>query len=252
MRMSKNRKNTKPVRQAPFSISPPIQKVIEKHPPWYETNLFWGSFGAFMAVVLAAVATVLKDVRWLLWFAFPFGCLACWAFTRSIVLIWVRRVVLVISPLLLMSGLWLLYGALKQPTEIHLTNEQQSEFTNILKTSVGVPTYTRIACPDADEAACIYAATFIPLFQRAGWKVEGPALERVRLGRPSTAVTIVHYGPPLVNPQNPDQGVWTQLTPWDQLLRTAFKMIGITPDSVNDPQLSADRIRIYFGSAPKK
>jgi hypothetical protein len=115
-----------------------------------------------------------------------------------------------------------------------------------------VPAYTIVSCPDADEAACIYAATFIPVFQRAGWKVEGPFLERVKLALPDPAISIVDYGPRLVDPQNPDQGVWTKLTPWHQTLETDFKVVGITPASKNDPKLLVDRVRVYFGSVPKK
>jgi hypothetical protein len=133
-----------------------------------------------------------------------------------------------------------------------LTAKQRADFTTILKTSAAPPEYIKIACPDADEDACIYAATFIPLFQRGRWKVDGPILERVKLGRPSSSVVIVHHGPLLANPQNPDEGVWTKFTVWDQVLTTAFEFIGIHPEMTNDPTLPETMIRVYFGSAPKR
>jgi len=57
-----------------------------KHPPWWDTNLFWGSIGlsaALVFVVIAAMAKV-KDLRWLLWFAWPLGCAAVFAVARDI------------------------------------------------------------------------------------------------------------------------------------------------------------------------
>lgn len=110
------------------------------------------------------------------------------------------------------GALWWLYLYLK-PKPTDLSEEQKTEFTKILKTARFVPDYTIIACPDADESACIYAANYIKLFQRAGWKVQGPFLERVRLAIPDGSISIVDYGPPLVHPDKPDEGVSTKMTP---------------------------------------
>jgi hypothetical protein len=46
--------------------------VAEKEPPWYETGRFWGGFTTAISIVLAVVAAMLKDVRWLLFAALPF------------------------------------------------------------------------------------------------------------------------------------------------------------------------------------
>jgi hypothetical protein len=156
--------------------------------------------------------------------------------------------------LLLGGGLWGLDIWLLEKPGV-LTAKQGEEFTAILKTALVVPTFTKIACPDADENVCIYANSFIPRFQRAGWKIDEvdgrPTLERVKLGRPTAAVMIVQHGPRLVDPQDPDHGVWTKINPFNQVLKTAFNRIGIEPDKTNDPDLPETIIRVYFGSIPK-
>jgi hypothetical protein len=57
-----------------------------KHASWYDTNLFWGSIELFAALVLTAIAAKVKvkDLRWLLWFAWPLGCAAVFAVARDI------------------------------------------------------------------------------------------------------------------------------------------------------------------------
>src|ERR1035441_10540842 len=77
-----------------------------------------------------------------------------------------------------------------------------------------------------DETVCLFAATFIPVFQRAGWKIDGPngqpGVERAKLLIPQKEISVVTWGPPKVDPQDPDHGVWTQINPWAQVLQTAL------------------------------
>lgn len=47
---------------------------------WYQSTLFWGLVGIAIAIVLTVVAAMKKDIRWLLWFAWPFAGLAVWEF----------------------------------------------------------------------------------------------------------------------------------------------------------------------------
>jgi hypothetical protein len=61
-----------------------------------------------------------------------------------------------------------------------------------------------------------------------------------------------NYGPELVHPQNPDEGVWTELFPWHFPMILAFKEIGIPVKPLNDPQLPKTKTRLYFGSAPTR
>jgi hypothetical protein len=41
--------------------------------PWYQSTLLWGCIGAFLAIVLTVVAAMMKDIRWLLFVAWPFA-----------------------------------------------------------------------------------------------------------------------------------------------------------------------------------
>jgi hypothetical protein len=52
-------------------------------PPWYQSTLLWGCIGAFLAIVVTVVATMVKDIRWLLLAAWPFAVFAAWEFART-------------------------------------------------------------------------------------------------------------------------------------------------------------------------
>src|SRR5713226_9131687 len=74
--------------------------------PWYESSLLWGSVSLMVSVPLTVIAAIVKDLRWLLWLAFPFGCLAAWAFARPIETVRIRRAVVGLSSILIATGLW--------------------------------------------------------------------------------------------------------------------------------------------------
>jgi hypothetical protein len=230
------------------------QKIVQTTPPtpaqktpWYESTLLWGAIGAACGIVLAVLAALVRDSRWLLFVACPFIWLSLWAGSKSVNPKIAKVMLLVLVCLLFAWGLWWLYMALETP---FFTAKQKQDFTTILKSGLAPPDATLIACPEANEDACVYAAGFIPLFQRAGWKVEGPTVERVKLGKPTLDIVIVIRGPPLAHPQNPDEGVWTQLPIFQQQLITAFEFVGLHPLSGNDPSLPKGKIRVYFGSSP--
>jgi hypothetical protein len=62
-------------------------------PPWYQSTLLWGCIGAFLSIVLTVVAAMMKDIRWLLFLAWPFAVFAAWEFVRT----WSSRTVVVLS-----------------------------------------------------------------------------------------------------------------------------------------------------------
>jgi hypothetical protein len=176
-----------------------------------------------------------------------------WVFSRSLRLTW-RLALTAFTPLLLAA--LLRTPVMARLAEIQaklpvLSAQQKRDFSSILRTSEGQPKYVRIACPPADERTCIYAATFVPLFQRAGWHVSGSQVERTILLQPKDGVVISKFGQSPKDPQNPDMGVWTEFTAWDQVLATAFRFLGVNPQTGNDPSLEPGTFRIYFGSSPK-
>jgi hypothetical protein len=237
----------------PLPPSPPASQLPPDSPPpnkspWYEGTLFWGASGIAAGIVLTVVAaSFARDFRWLLFIACPFLWVSFWVAFKSFPAENAKKSLLGLLCTLTAYGAFWLYMRLEPST---FTAQQKKDFTAILKTAVAAPESTLLACPKADEDACTYAAEFIPLFQRAGWKIEGPQVERVELARATRSVLIAIPGPNPVHPQNPDEGVWTKLPPFDQPVKTALEFIGVHPGSTNDPLLPENKIRIYFGAAP--
>src|SRR5262245_66490802 len=65
--------------------------------PWWQQSLFWGPFGILMAIILAlAVVAILKDVRWLLFVAWPCLLVSLWVATQDIKSWRVRAICIVI------------------------------------------------------------------------------------------------------------------------------------------------------------
>jgi len=49
-----------------------------------QSTLFWGSLSMVAAIVIAVVAAVIHDIRWILIFAWPFAVFAAWEFARNL------------------------------------------------------------------------------------------------------------------------------------------------------------------------
>jgi hypothetical protein len=67
-----------------LSMRKPVASKFQKE-PWYESNLLWGSVSLFLAIVFTVIAAMVKDLRWLLLLALPFGCLALWSVTNKLI-----------------------------------------------------------------------------------------------------------------------------------------------------------------------
>jgi hypothetical protein len=163
----------------------------------------------------------------------------------------VKILAVALAVLLLGFSFWMANRVMRLP--IDLSDQVKKRFTDDLKSAPEKPDFIILSCPTVDENACAFAEQFIPMFQRAGWKVEGPQVNRVTLGRYSKEVVVADYGPPLVDPQNPDQGVWTQMLPWRMREDAALQRLGVPPaTSVNDPMLPKTETRLYFGMVPTR
>jgi hypothetical protein len=80
-------------------------------PPWYQSTLFWGCVGAFLAIVLTVLAAMMHDVRWVLAFAWPFAAFAAWEFARTYfsrkIVIWTTTgIVALVSGFFLAGSTW--------------------------------------------------------------------------------------------------------------------------------------------------
>jgi len=94
------------------------QLVSDQKTPWYETGRFWGGFGAFFTVVFTVLATMLKDIRWLLFLGLPFEALSWTVVCRPVTPSrwhW-RRFLLFVLVALTGAGLWVVYRMLPRPT----------------------------------------------------------------------------------------------------------------------------------------
>jgi hypothetical protein len=81
--------------------------------PWYESTLLWGASATAISLVLAVVAAMRHDLRWLLFIAWPFSCAAIWAIAKNFNSTLTRRGLTVIGSILLACGLGWLYASLK-------------------------------------------------------------------------------------------------------------------------------------------
>jgi hypothetical protein len=59
-------------------------EVAEKADPWYERGLFWGCLSLAAAIVLTVIAAMQKDLRWLLFVAWPLSLPPFWLMSRGI------------------------------------------------------------------------------------------------------------------------------------------------------------------------
>jgi hypothetical protein len=51
--------------------------------PWYESNLLWTMVNVFLAIILAVVPTLKRDLGWLFWVAWVFAGIAIWIVSKN-------------------------------------------------------------------------------------------------------------------------------------------------------------------------
>lgn len=88
--------------------------------PLPQSTLLWGSGSLFVTIVLTAVAGMTKDLRWLLWLAFPFGVLASWEFLGYLA-IGKRAVLTLVASIAVAVGLLLIRRFLPAPVAERVT-----------------------------------------------------------------------------------------------------------------------------------
>jgi hypothetical protein len=89
-----------------------------KELPWYESGLFWGCISLAAAIVLAVIAAMLRDFRWLLFIAWPLFEVSAWVACRRLKSKQIMASALVISGLIVGAVLLVLYVALSPKTEM--------------------------------------------------------------------------------------------------------------------------------------
>jgi hypothetical protein len=228
-----------------------VQPAINTSPRLGAAN--WASWIATFALAGAGIAT--SNGPWevsgaLFLIAIPCTWIAAWILAKNSSGL-VGRLISITAAVTASLGIcWTANQVIRIP--IDLGESAGRAFTRSLGLVPSKPDQVLLSCSSTNESACALAEKFIAPLQRAGWKVDGPKVERLTLGRYGSEVVIADYGPPLVEPQNPDLGVWTKLMPWRMPEETAFRKLGIKVHPLNDPDLSESKTRIYFGSVPTR
>ncbi len=92
----------------------PLERSEVGNNKWYQSTLLWGSLSLAITIVCTVVATMTKDIRWLLFAAWPFGCIAVWELLGYFIKQLPKRfwIALPLS-LALLAGTWWLYVSLR-------------------------------------------------------------------------------------------------------------------------------------------
>lgn len=94
--------------------------------PWYESTLLWGAFSAAAAIVITVVATMTKDLRWMLILAWPFFLATAWAGFKNLRS---RRLQTILTSVLSLVIAVCLYGLAR----LHPSEPQKTESKSISK-----------------------------------------------------------------------------------------------------------------------
>ena len=229
-----------------------VAKGLATRPTKGDHNL-WLTWGATFA--LAAVGATVSNGPWQLCTLIFLASLPfCWIAAFRSASTSPRRMVKVTAPIGALALTTVIAFAANSLIRVPVTldAETKATFIHFLRASSERPAEVLLSCPQTNEAACAYAEQFIPVLQHVPWKVDGPLVQHVTLGRFGGEILIADYGPPLVDPQDPDHGVWTRLMPWRPQVETAFKKVGITVTAINDPELPQTQTRIHFGRVPTR
>jgi hypothetical protein len=128
-----------------------------------------------------------------------------------------------------------------------LSESEQDKFITALKAEKE-PLDVHLMCPPYDERDCIAGAQFIPLFERAGWRVKNRIVDRVPNGQPKAGFYFVLHSTVDPDPANPEgkTGAWTRLPTSYLVAEPAFGEL-IKTSLVVGYAFPEDELGIYFG-----
>jgi hypothetical protein len=130
-----------------------------------------------------------------------------------------------------------------------LDNNEKAKFSMPLSVQTSGRDKILLACPAAEESACVYAAQFINIFKGAGWKLQSYEIQRVNLAVPYEGIRMFGYVreyPPADAP--PDVGEWAAISPSMVSIYKAFASIGIETETGIRKDEDQDVLTLYFGS----
>jgi hypothetical protein len=258
--------------RATLQASPPVMPDTRRV-SWYESGLFWGCFSFAAALVLAVIAAMLKDLRWLLILAWPFAGVSCWVVCRELpkgLARWASFMVLFVAVglgLLMLDRNLPIYMPASQVVTIpqvvtaplqHLyipNEEKERTFETALDGHKGHRQTVRVGCTEWSQESCVAAGKFLIIFSRAGWKIDAKKVFRMQQQIPTDGVALVSNDPNVLRKGKdlpPHLGVWHKASTSEQTFLWAFKGLGIPVSSSSDPSLPNDTLGIYFGPEPQR
>lgn len=129
-----------------------------------------------------------------------------------------------------------------------LSNKETDLFKKPLVEETEDRPQIHLACPTADESACVYAAQFIQIFRDAGWTVPEGIVERQTLAIPYDGIRIFEHIDTHADLSDPRGNFeWMAITHPMVAIYDSFSAIGILSDVGHGDTLPKDSLTIYFG-----
>lgn len=109
-------------RQKALNMGHSIKEMATKNIlPWYERGPFWGFLSLAFAIVLTVVAAMQRDLRWLLFIAWPCFVIPFWLMCREIRRVSIKWISVSALSVCAAVGLFAIGGTAPKPAPI-LTN----------------------------------------------------------------------------------------------------------------------------------
>jgi hypothetical protein len=219
-----------------------------------------GDIALFCLAGVLAVALYLAPEKTPLWVCLGLTCMAALATHPVLNVPWIKKTTtreqrigrraLGLCGMIVLVGLYGWFVWPKVPYYHDLTDAQAEHFIGILKGQEGKRYELRVGCSGSSEDVCVVARKYIEMFQRGGWKVQGPAVQRMSLPKPMSGVVVMIRGVGTPNYDNPDLGIWTLESQSRRTIREAFLSLGIKVEEQGDVSMPEEVLGIYFGPSP--
>jgi hypothetical protein len=136
------------------------------------------------------------------------------------------------------------------PVRRHILSEDEvKRFEKPLRIQSSNRDRIQLACPAAEESTCVYAAQFINVFKRTGWKLQSYDVQRVSLAIPYEGIRMFGYVKEYPAPDAaPEIGEWSSISPSMVTIYRAFASIGIETETGIRKDEEQDVLTLYFGS----
>ncbi len=230
-----------------------VQKTTAR-PLWSESAVFWGCITLAAGIVVTVIAATMKDLRWLLFLAWPLFCICGWIVIPKRFLLSRLALCTVVSALLLM--LFLRLEPVPAVVKVRIYDlsipERRATLLDWLKRpQIGPRSQLRIGCVEWSESACIAAGQFLMVFSEAGWKIEQNQVFRMRVQVPTEGITITSRSSQSdlekMKDLPPHLGLWEKMSPSHVTIFWALRKIEIPVQGGFDQTLPDDTLGVYFG-----